>query len=74
MKVKHATLRQTDERLEMWLPTQDKVHNTECVYGIYDGLLDIAGKRIEKHPKFKNIEQFETWCNVYIVKYNVKGV
>lgn len=58
----------------MWFPSQDKARNTECIYGIYDGVLTIAGNVVEKHPKFTDIEKFENWCNVYIVEHNVKGV
>ena len=74
IRIKRATLRKTGDRYEMWLPTQDKNHNTECVYGIDDDQLNIAGNRIDKHPKFPNVQQFEKWCNEYIVKYNVKGI
>lgn len=74
MRIKHATIRLTGDRYEMWLPTQDKKHNTECVYGFYDGKLEIAGKVVEKHPIFQNTQQFENWCNKYIVEHNVKGV
>ena len=28
----------------------------------------MAGIKVEKHPKFKDIVQFEGWCNRYWVK------
>lgn len=36
-----------------------------CFIGESIGTLNFEGKVIEKHPKFKNISQFENWCMKY---------
>ena len=54
----------------MWYPSQSKKRNTECVYGIADGRLSVAGQEIETHPAFENVQQFEDWCNRYIAEHD----
>ena len=42
--------------------------DTSARYNFDKNILVIAGKHIEKHPKFKNIDKFEDWVNSYFAK------
>ena len=42
--------------------------DTSAQYNFDKNILVIAGKTIEKHPKFKNIGKFEDWVNTYFAK------
>lgn len=44
-----------------------------CFMGSKEGTLTFDGEVIEKHPKFKNVVQFENWCNVYTAEHDVKN-
>ena len=69
MRVKHPRLdRNEDGELIFYCPSQSKERNTESTYIISTDTLIMAGVTVEKHPKFKNIDQFEDWCNVYWAK------
>lgn len=66
MRIKHPRLDQNEAgHLIFFCPTQNKERNTESSYDIETGELFMAGQLIERHPKFKNITQFEDWCNRY---------
>jgi hypothetical protein len=70
MKVRHPKLDKNEAgQLIMFCPSQSKTRNTESLYNIETGELFMAGIKVEKHPKFKDIVQFENWCNVYWVKH-----
>ena len=42
--------------------------DTSARYNFEKNILVIAGKTIEKHPKFKNIDKFDDWVNTYFAK------
>ena len=42
--------------------------DTSARYNFDKNILVIAGKTIDKHPKFKNIGKFEDWVNTYFAK------
>ena len=42
-----------------------------CFIGEHVGMLTIKGNTIENHPKFKNIDQFESWCLRYIAEHDI---
>lgn len=66
MRIKHPRLEQNEAgQLVFFCPTQHKERNTESLYNIKTNELFMAGQLIETHPKFKNIDQFEDWCNRY---------
>ena len=45
--------------------TKDAKRFEYCFIGEQSNTLTFDGKKIEKHPVFKNISQFESWCNRY---------
>lgn len=48
------------------LPSQKKGgRDTSARYNFDRDILVVAGKTIDKHPKFKNIDRFEDWVNRY---------
>lgn len=66
ISIKHPTLKKNEQgHLIFYTPSQNKERNTECLYDIETNELWMAGKKEEKHPKFKDIAQFEKWCNIY---------
>lgn len=66
MRVKHAKLDKTPSgELVFYFPSQSKERNTESTYFVRSGVLIMAGKEVAKHPRFKNVPQFEDWCNRY---------
>lgn len=66
MRIKHPQLIKDEQgRLAFHCKTQCKERNTESLYIIETNELWMAGQKIEKHPKFKHIGQFEGWCNTY---------
>jgi hypothetical protein len=70
MRLKHPRLDKNEVgQLIFYCPTQTKARNTESLYIIEANELYMAGVKVEKHPKFKDIVQFENWCNVYWVKH-----
>ena len=42
--------------------------DTSARYNFDKDILVIAGKTIEKHPKFKNIDKFENWVSTYFAQ------
>ena len=42
--------------------------DTSARYNFDKNILVIAGKIIEKHPKFKNIDKFENWVSTYFAQ------
>lgn len=42
-----------------------------CFIGSNAGLLTFDGTVIPKHPKFKNIVQFENWCRRYSAEHDL---
>lgn len=42
--------------------------DTSARYNFDKNILVIAGKTIEKHPKFKNIDKFENWVSTYFAQ------
>lgn len=42
-----------------------------CFIGENAGILTFDEKVIEKHPKFKNISQFEDWCMRYHAEHDI---
>ena len=65
-RVKHAHLIKDEQgRICGDMKSQNKQRDTSARYCFEDNTLVIAGKTIEKHPKFKNIEKFEDWVNCY---------
>lgn len=70
MRIKHPRLDKNDEgQLIFYCPSQDKSRNTESTYIIETNTLYMAGALVSKHPKFRDIVQFEDWCNRYWVKH-----
>ena len=43
-----------------------------CFIGSEVGRLTFEGEDINRHPKFKNIGQFEDWCNRYTATHDIK--
>lgn len=68
MRIKHANLAKIEGELVFLMKSQTKERNTECIYYPYNNTLYIAGKLIEKHPKFKDVVKFENWCNVFFAE------
>lgn len=69
MRIKHPQLIKDEQgRLAFHCKSQCKERNTESLYIIETNELFMAGKMVNKHPKFKDIVQFENWCNVYWTK------
>lgn len=72
MKIKHPQLAQIDGKLCFDLKSQltsKDARDTSARYFIYEDDLIIAGYRIKKHPKFKNIGQFEGWINKWFYNH-----
>lgn len=66
MRIKHPQLIKDEHgRLALHCKSQGKERNTESLYLIYENELYMGGQKVEKHPKFKDIGQFEGWCNTY---------
>lgn len=42
-----------------------------CFMGGSANTLTFDGKEIEKHPKFKGVEQFEGWCRKYVAEHDI---
>ena len=42
-----------------------------CFIGENAGILTFEGSIIEKHPKFKNIDAFESWCRRYTAEHDL---
>lgn len=75
MRVVHPRLDKNElGQLIFNFPTQEKSRDTSCIYVIETNILTIAGKVIDKHPKFRNIVQFEDWCNRYFGQNSSKCV
>ena len=43
-----------------------------CFIGESANTLTFDGEVIEKHPKFKNITQFESWCRKYTAEHDLE--
>lgn len=66
MRVKHPQLDKNEAgQYIMHCKSQTRERNTESLYIIDTNELFMAGVKIEKHPKFKDIVQFENWCNKF---------
>lgn len=66
MRIKHPQLDKNEAgQLIMHCKSQSKERNTESLYNIETNELFMAGVKIDKHPKFKDIVQFENWCNKF---------
>lgn len=66
MKIKHPQLMKNESgQLVFHCKSQSKARNTESLYIIETNELYMAGVRIEKHPRFEDIVQFENWCNEF---------
>lgn len=69
IRLKHAQLIKDDQgRICADMKSQNKSRDTSARYCFEDNTLVIAGKLIEKHPKFKNIEKFEEWVSKYLAE------
>lgn len=69
VRIKHAHLIKDEQgRICGGLKSQNKSRDTSAKYCFEDNSLVIAGKTVEKHPKFKNLEQFENWVHCYFAK------
>lgn len=69
VRIKHAHLIKDEQnRICGDLKSQNKSRDTSARYCFEDNSLVIAGKAVEKHPKFKNLEQFENWVFSYFAK------
>lgn len=69
MRTKHPHLIKDEQgRLAFHCKSQGKQRNTESLYLINEDELYMAGVRINDHPKFEDIVQFEDWCNVFWVE------
>lgn len=69
MRVKHATLgKDAEGNIIFVYPSQNKQRDTSASYSPYTNVLVIAGKTIEKHPKFPNVEKFEGFVNTYFAE------
>lgn len=65
-RIKHAHLIKDEQgRICADLKSQNKQRDTSASYCFEDNTLVVAGKFIEKHPKFTNIDKFENWVNRY---------
>lgn len=42
-----------------------------CFIGESANTLTFDGEVIDKHPKFKNISQFESWCRKYTAEHDL---
>lgn len=42
-----------------------------CFIGEKSGILTYDGNVLVKHPKFKNINTFEGWCNTYCAEHDL---
>ena len=68
-RLKHAQLvKDENGKICADMKSQNKQRDTSARYCFEDNILVIAGKLIEKHPKFKNIDKFEDWVNRYIAE------
>ena len=66
MRIKHPRLEKNEQgHIVFHTPSQNKARNTDCLYDTETNELWMADKKVEKHPKFKDIVQFENWCNKY---------
>ena len=69
VRMKHAHLIKDEQgRICAEIKSQNKQRDTSARYCFEDNTLVIAGKIIEKHPKFKNIDKFEGWINCFFAK------
>lgn len=69
MKIKHPQLTINESgQLVFHCKSQNKTRNTESLYIIETNELYMAGVKIEKHPKFEGIGEFEGWCDVFWVE------
>lgn len=51
-----------------WQGRKGQVRDVSARYNFDRNILVIAGKTIEKHPKFKNIDKFENWVASYFAQ------
>lgn len=42
-----------------------------CFIGTRAGVLTFDGREITRHPRFKNISQFEGWCMRYTAEHDL---
>ena len=52
--------------------TKDASRFEYCFIGADMGRLTFDGIEIPKHPKFKNINDFEAWCSRYCAEHDVE--
>lgn len=70
MRIKHPRLdKNKDGQLIFYCPSQNKSRNTESIYIIETNTLYMSGTLVSKHPRFRDVVQFEDWCNRYWVKH-----
>lgn len=73
MRIKHPKLIMIDNQFVYEQKSQfilPKDRDTSAMYYVKDNRLIVSKKEVAKHPKFKNITQFENWLNRYFYKQN----
>ena len=55
---KDATLKRIGERVVMYYNKE-----REYIYGIFDFKLTQDGFELPRHPRFKNVGEFQNWCD-----------
>lgn len=69
MRLKRATLgKDAEGNIIFVVASQTKQRDTSATYSPYTNVLVIAGKTIEKHPKFPNVDKFEGFVNTYFAE------
>lgn len=51
-----------------WPSRKGALRDTSARYNFDRNILVIAGKTIDKHPKFKDVDKFETWVGRYFAE------
>lgn len=71
MKTPQAHLRQENGEIIAFLPFSFAKDSEEITYNFQKNELICKGREIVKHPKFKSIAPFESWCRRYIAEHDI---
>jgi len=69
-RMKHAQLdrKENGDVVGLWKPNNTTIYEYVFI-GESVGKLTLNGETISKHPRFKNISSFESWCMRYSAEH-----